>query len=61
MTEPRFVKVKDDERLDEVARREFGSDARVPLSKFDYKDKPVIGYLEASDGTYAVVDISEAD
>lgn len=58
--EIKIIKVGDDERLDEAALKHFGGTARVPLSKHDYKDKPVVGYLEASDGTYAVVDIGNA-
>lgn len=57
----RIERVADDERLDEAAIKHFGPDARVPMSKYDLEGRPVIGYLEASDGTYAVVSVTETE
>lgn len=54
----RTEKVADDERLDDAAVRHFGPGARVALSDYSYPtDCPLVGFLEAPDGTLKVVDV----
>lgn len=60
MAKMKTIEMRADADVNEVAKKAFGENARVPSTRWQYRDAPVLGYIlvEGSRDAYAVVEVA---